>query len=74
MKKPPAHVLLIEDNPGDTDLVRLRLVEANSDLDVTCADRLATGLDSLDRDEPAHWCCWISIFQTATAPKRFAMF
>jgi hypothetical protein len=24
-----SHVLLIEDNPGDADLVRLRLVEGN---------------------------------------------
>ena len=26
------HILLIEDNPGDADLVRLRLVEAHSDV------------------------------------------
>src|SRR6202171_2741589 len=38
------HVLLIEDNQGDADLVRLRLVESNSDLEVSCADRLSTGL------------------------------
>lgn len=40
-------VLLIEDNPGDADLTRLRLVEANSDVQVDCADRLATGLACL---------------------------
>ncbi len=53
MKKPPTHVLLIEDNPGDADLVRLRLVEGNSGVDVACADRLSTGLDSLSKEEPA---------------------
>ena len=46
------HVLLIEDNPGDADLVRLRLVEANPDLDVACADRLSIGLESLTQNEP----------------------
>ena len=29
MNDPSTHVLLIEDNPGDADLVRLRLVEGN---------------------------------------------
>jgi phosphoserine phosphatase RsbU/P len=43
----PTHVLLIEDNQGDADLVRLRLVESNSDLEVCCADRLSTGLAAL---------------------------
>jgi signal transduction histidine kinase len=49
----PTHVLLIEDNPGDADLIRLRLVEGNSDLDVTCADRLASGLASMSQKKPA---------------------
>ncbi len=48
-----AHVLLIEDNPGDADLVRLRLVEGNSDVDVCCVDRLSAGLDSITEAEPA---------------------
>jgi phosphoserine phosphatase RsbU/P len=43
----PTHVLLIEDNQGDADFVRLRLVESNSDLEVSCADRLSTGLAAL---------------------------
>jgi signal transduction histidine kinase len=47
------HVLLIEDNPGDADLVRLRLVEANSDISVSCADRLSTGLESLAVEVPS---------------------
>jgi signal transduction histidine kinase len=49
----PAHVLLIEDNPGDADLVRLRLVEARSDLEVSCVNRLSTGLQSLADKSPA---------------------
>jgi phosphoserine phosphatase RsbU/P len=47
------HVLLIEDNPGDADLVRLRLVESRSDVDVACVDRLADGLQSLEKEPPA---------------------
>ena len=51
--KPAAHVLLIEDNPGDADLIRLRLVEASSDLEVACVNRLASGLQSLAEKTPA---------------------
>jgi hypothetical protein len=29
MEHEPAHILLIEDNPGDADLVRLRLVKVS---------------------------------------------
>jgi signal transduction histidine kinase len=47
------HVLLIEDNPGDADLIRLRLVEANSDLAVTCVNRLSDGLASLAKEPPS---------------------
>jgi signal transduction histidine kinase len=47
------HVLLIEDNPGDADLIRLRLVESQSDMNVHCADRLSAGLDDLHREPPA---------------------
>lgn len=46
-------VLLIEDNPGDADLVRLRLVEANSDVQVKVADRLSSGLKFLTETQPA---------------------
>lgn len=46
-------VLLIEDNPGDADLVRLRLVESESDVDVHCVDRLATGLEQLGEAQPS---------------------
>jgi hypothetical protein len=41
------HVLLIEDSQGDADLVRMRLLEGNSDLEVSCADRLSSGLAAL---------------------------
>jgi signal transduction histidine kinase len=50
--KAAAHVLLIEDNPGDADLVRLRLVEASSDLEVSCVNRLSSGLQSLTEKTP----------------------
>ncbi len=47
------HVLLIEDNPGDADLVRLRLVEGDSAVDVNCVSRLADGLASLTKQPPS---------------------
>ncbi|MBZ5651275.1 MAG: hybrid sensor histidine kinase/response regulator [Acidobacteriia bacterium] len=53
MNNGSTHVLLIEDNPGDADLVRLRLVEAHSDIAVSCATRLSTGLASLVVETPA---------------------
>ena len=53
MEHQPTHVLLIEDNPGDADLVRLRLVEGKSDVQVNCVPRLSDGLACLDADTPA---------------------
>lgn len=53
MSDPSTHVLLIEDNPGDADLVRLRLVEGKSPVDVSCAERLADGLAALAKDAPS---------------------
>jgi DNA-binding response OmpR family regulator len=47
------HVLLIEDNPGDADLIRLRLVEAHPDVSVSCVNRLSTGLASMIVSPPA---------------------
>jgi len=47
------HVLLIEDNPGDADLVRLRLVESNPSVDVSCVNRLADGIASLKKNVPS---------------------
>jgi len=53
----PKRVLLIEDNPGDVDLLRSRLVEINCDqgvcYEVSCADRLSTGLAALAKEKPA---------------------
>lgn len=47
------HVLLIEDNPGDADLVRLRLLEGDSTVDVSCVNRLADGLTSMAKEPPS---------------------
>ena len=48
-----SYVLLIEDNPGDADLVRLRLVEGKSAIDVNCVNRLSDGLASLQEKSPS---------------------
>jgi len=53
MKDQSTHVLLIEDNPGDADLVRLRLVEGKSPVEVNCVSRLSDGLDSLQKTSPS---------------------
>src|SRR5260370_3067087 len=45
-------VLLIEDNPGDADLIRLRLVEGQSSVKVDCVTRLSDGLGSRNNEEP----------------------
>lgn len=47
------NVLLIEDNPGDADLVRLRLVESNPLVNVSCANRLSDGITSLKEHAPS---------------------
>lgn len=48
----PTQVLLIEDNPGDADLVRLRLLEGDSPVEVNCAQRLCDGLARLGKTPP----------------------
>jgi signal transduction histidine kinase len=53
MSEQLTHVLLIEDNPGDADLVRLRLAEGNSAMDVSHAQRLSDGLASLSKNAPS---------------------
>ena len=53
MSPVPTHVLLIEDNPGDADLVRLRLVESNPTVEVLCVNRLADGISALNEKPPA---------------------
>jgi len=47
------NILLIEDNPGDADLVRLRLVEGDSSVNVSCVNRLSDGLASLTKQSPS---------------------
>jgi signal transduction histidine kinase len=47
------HVLLIEDNPGDADLIRLRLVEGRPAVTVNCVDRLSDGLAAMATDPPS---------------------
>jgi signal transduction histidine kinase len=46
-------VLLIEDNAGDADLIRLRLVEGQSPVKVDCVNRLSDGLASLTKEMPS---------------------
>jgi len=53
MSDKATHVLLIEDNPGDADLVRLRLVEGKAAVDVNCVSRLSDGLNSLSQRSPS---------------------
>jgi len=53
MTQTTTKVLLIEDNPGDADLVRLRLVEGQSPVKVNCVSRLSDGLASLTSDTPS---------------------
>jgi signal transduction histidine kinase len=53
MKDQATHVLVIEDNPGDADLVRLRLVESKSPMDVSCVHRLSDGLAALKEQSPS---------------------
>jgi len=53
MEPQTTNVLLIEDNPGDADLVRLRLIEGKSPVKVNCVNRLSDGLASLSRETPS---------------------
>jgi DNA-binding NtrC family response regulator len=53
LSKRHTHVLLIEDSQRDTDMIRMRLLEANSNLEVSCVDRLSTGLAALAIKSPA---------------------
>ena len=52
MEHEPARVLLIEDNPGDADLVRLRLVEGKAAVQVNCVPRLSDALACLEAETP----------------------
>ena len=48
-----SHILLIEDNPGDADLVRLRLLQGDSAVSVSSVNRLADGLASIAKETPS---------------------
>src|SRR5271170_6603105 len=48
-----ANILLIEDNPGDADLIRLRLVEGKSEVHVNCVPRLSDALACLEAETPS---------------------
>lgn len=53
MSDQSTRVLLIEDNPGDADLVRLRLVEGKNPVQVNCVERLSEGLARLNTERPS---------------------
>jgi signal transduction histidine kinase len=53
MNDQATRVLLIEDNPGDVDLVRLRLVESLPGAQVSCASRLSDALALLAQETPS---------------------
>ncbi len=53
MDQEPKRVLLVEDNPGDVDLVRMRLVDGKAPLQVDCVARLSDALEALDREPPS---------------------
>ncbi len=51
MTNPATQVLLIEDNLGDADLTRLRLVEGNAEVQIKSVDRLSTALECLAHNQ-----------------------
>lgn len=53
MSSPSPSVLLVEDNAGDAELVRLRLEEGDSHAEVDCVSRLSDGLAHLGRKRPS---------------------
>src|SRR3984893_6752142 len=53
MNNDTTNILLIEDNPGDADPVRLRLIEGRSPVKVNCVSRLSDGLASLTAETPS---------------------
>jgi signal transduction histidine kinase len=53
MNDSPTQVLLIEDNPGDADLVRLRLTESKRQVDVNCVSRLSDALKWIEKRPPS---------------------
>ena len=53
MSDPTKHVLLIEDNPGDADLIRMRLIESRDPVQVSRVERLSEGLEFLEQEAPS---------------------
>lgn len=53
MNNGDTHVLVIEADPGDGDLIRQRLVEGDSAVRVSCVNRLAEGLESMAKELPS---------------------
>ncbi|MGA6988323.1 MAG: hybrid sensor histidine kinase/response regulator [Terriglobales bacterium] len=53
MEHEAANILLVEDNPGDADLIRLRLVEGKSEVHVNCVPRLSDALACLEAETPS---------------------
>jgi DNA-binding NarL/FixJ family response regulator len=53
MNNGQTHVLLIESDPGDAELVRMRLVEGDPAVRVSCVNRLADGLESMAKEPPS---------------------
>lgn len=59
---PPIRVLLIEDDPGDADLVKIVLAEvATQKFQVLWADRLKVGLEQLAQEAPDVVLCDLSL-------------
>lgn len=50
MDQTSKRVLLVEDNPGDADLVRMRLVDGRAAVQVDCVQRLSDALAALEQD------------------------
>src|SRR5271157_5380475 len=46
-------ILLVEDNAGDADLVRMRLIDGKPPVRVDCVARLSDALAALERESPS---------------------
>jgi signal transduction histidine kinase len=53
MNDQATHVLLIEDNPGDVDLIRPRMTEGHPGMRMDCVHRLSDALASLEKETPS---------------------
>jgi sigma-B regulation protein RsbU (phosphoserine phosphatase) len=48
-----ANVLLVEDNQGDADLIRLKLMEGQTNVNIVVVSRLSEALENLGQNSPA---------------------